>query len=634
MRVEAYVKTGVRLSPMKLLAAAFALNLLLQSAGSAQAVAQQQELAYQRLTSLRIPMRDGIRLSANVYLPRGETFARPVILIRTPYDKNGENIGYFANLFTSNGYVLVVEDKRGRFESEGEYKPGGDEISDGYDTIEWITKQPWSNGKVGAYGCSDPGDATIYAAVSRHPALKAIIPEAAGSTQLSAGGMYRPFGVRHGGAVELAMGVGWMVDNGTKYFLRPPPSLNWDTFVKMRPYYKLNLQPPKVDYDEAVKHLPVADIMDNLGLPGTDFRDMASRDLADSYFSDGDFLEGNERVAVPALHVNSWYDFAPGVTVWQRQFFEQQATTKLASENQFMIMSPALHCNSLRMTDNYVVGARPVGDPRMDLAKLYIKWFDHWLKGTNNSVTEMPQIQYYVLGENRWRSAESWPPAGMKPMRFYLGGSQANGPAAAGTLTRAASPAGVPPHRYTYDPANPTPSKGGSLCCIKSEALEGAYDQREVEQRPDVLTYSTPPFSQPMWIVGPMSVVLTISSSAKDTDFTAKLVHVYPDGTAYNVQEGILRARYRDSFVKPALMQPGEQYTVKIDLQDIAEYFAVGHRLRLEVSSSSFPRFDRNLNTGGRNYDETKWLRAENAVHVDADAPSYLQLFGSTEPPK
>ena len=634
MRNQGFHKMVERHTSKRLLGAAFALTLLLQSVTSAQVITEQPKLVYERLTSLRIPMRDGVRLSANVYIPQGRIVARPVILMRTPYDKNGENIGYFANLFTSNGYVLVVQDKRGRFESEGEYKPADREVSDSYDTLEWITKQSWSNGKVGAYGCSDPGDATIYAAVSGHPALKAIIPEAAGSTQLSAGGWFRPFGVRHGGAVELAMAVGWMVENGTKHFLRPPTSLDWNTFVKMRPYYKLNLQPPAVNYDQALSQLPVANIMDNLGLPGTDFRDLITRDLSDDYFSKSDFLEGNERVAVPALHVNSWYDFAPGITFWQRQFFEQQATNKSVRENQYLIMSPSLHCNSLRMTDNYVVGARPVGDPRIDLAGLYIRWFDHWLKGTENSVTEMPKIQYYMLGENRWRSTESWPPSGMEPLRLYLGGSQANGPHAAGTLTQIAAPRGTPPHRYTYDPANPTPSKGGSLCCIKSEALEGAYDQREVEQRADVLTYSTPPFSRPTWIAGPVSAVLTISSSAKDTDFTAKLVHVYPDGTAFNVQEGILRARYRDSFLKPKQLQSGEQYKVTINLQDIAEYFDVGHRLRLEVSSSNFPRFDRNLNTGGKNYDETTWLPADNVIYVDAGAPSYVQLYGATKAPK
>jgi putative CocE/NonD family hydrolase len=577
--------------------------------------------------SVQIPMRDGIRLSADVYVPRAQSGPFPVIMMRTPYSKNSKSgfIELFSKRFTQSGYVLVVEDKRGRFESEGRYIPADHEVADSYDSLEWISHQPWSNGKAGAYGCSDLGDATVYAAVSRHPSLKAIINEAGNSTG-PAGDWYRYFGVRNGGAVELVMATGWMVDNGTKYFLRPPAGLPWEQFANIRPYYKLNLSPPEVNYDKALLHLPIIDIMRNIGLPYTDFENFVGRELTDPFFASTDLLKGDERIGVPVLNVNSWYDFGPGVTFWQTAFFERNAANETARRNQFLIMSPSLHCESMNMTANYTVGSRPMGDPSKDFASLYVHWFDHWLKGADNAVTSMPKIQYYMMGENKWRGAPSWPPPGAHPLRLYLGGTNSNGPAASGTLGSTAAPAGAPPHQYVYDPGHPAPSVGGSLCCIHNAALQGAYDQREVERRPDVLTYSTAPLKKGVYAAGPVDVVLHISSSAPDTDFTAKLVDVYPDGTAYNLQEGILRARYRDDFRKPALMHPGEVYQVRINLQDVGNYFGPGHRIRLEISSSNFPRFDRNLNTGGRNFDEKEWKLARNAVHIDAANPSYLEL--------
>jgi putative CocE/NonD family hydrolase len=349
------------------------------------------------------------------------------------------------------------------------------------------------------------------------------------------------------------------------------------------------------------------------GVAETDYDEFSRAELTDPFFTTGDYLKGEEQIDVPALFVDSWYDFAPGVVLSQRALFERNATTPLARGNQFALMSPSLHCNSTRLRAHYRVGDRDLGDPSYDVLSLYVAWFDHWLKGADNSITTMPKVQYYQMGDNRWMSAASWPIPESREVQFYLDGPSANGPAAAGRLRPRPGVAGR--DVLVYDPAHPAPSIGGSLCCIKSDKLEGAYDQREVEQRPDVLTYSTGPLQAPVRLAGPVSATLFVSSDRHDTDFTVKLVDVYPDGVAYNLLEGVLRTRYRDGFETPKPMVPDEVYELRIPMQDIANTFGAGHQIRLEVSSSSFPRFDRNLNTGGRNAEETQWLVATNAVY-------------------
>jgi putative CocE/NonD family hydrolase len=250
-----------------------------------------------------------------------------------------------------------------------------------------------------------------------------------------------------------------------------------------------------------------------------------------------------------------------------------------------------------------------------------LRWFDHWLKGIDNGIPEMPKVQFYVMGANRWRSANDWPIAGTKFTKYYLHSrGRANTRSGDGALSTA-EPSEEPPDRFTYDPKSPVPTTGSS-----SAGGSMAGDQREVENRSDVLVYTTPPLQEGVDVTGPLEVVLYVGSSARDTDFTAKLVDVYPDGTAFNLQWGILRARYRDGFNKKVWMKPGEVYPLKIDLHSTSNHFAVGHRIRLEISSSNFPRVDRNLNTGGNNYDETDPVVAENEVHHAKMRPSYIVL--------
>jgi putative CocE/NonD family hydrolase len=278
-------------------------------------------------------------------------------------------------------------------------------------------------------------------------------------------------------------------------------------------------------------------------------------------------------------------------------------------------------------TEHTMVGKRDLGDARLDFYGIYLRWFDHWLKGINNDVTKMPKVQIYVMGKNQWRGENEWPLARTQFTKYYLhSAGKANSRFGDGTLST--QPANnEPPDHFVYDPATPVPTAGGLPCCTEQyEAGEGSFDQSEVETRNDVLEYTTPVLEKGVEVTGPLQVVLYVSSSARDTDFTAKLVDIYPDGTAYNVQDGIQRVRYREGYEKKVWMSPGEVYEVKIDLQATSNYFGPGHRIRLEVSSSNFPRFDRNLNTGGNNYDETKWVVANNTVHHSGVHASYILL--------
>lgn len=558
--------------------------------------------------SVMVPMRDGIRLSTDLYFPEGVRERLPAVLMRTPYDKNrarGEEST--ARWFAGQGYVVAVQDKRGKYESEGLYVVSGGDVPDGDDTINWLARQSWSTGKVGTYGCSYLGEVQVKLAQSRNPNLAAMIPQAAGGGIGTAGDRYRYFGAWNGGAFELAAGVGWFREAGSKR--NPAPAL------------------PTVDYRQLWSHLPLVDIMDAAKAPPTDWREFVSHGLSDPWWDQFDYLTDADRFDVPALHVNSWYDFGVAETLYEFNLFRRNAVSPLGRDHQYVIISPTTHCRSESATERTIVGQRDVGDARFDFHGAYLRWFDHWLKGMDNEVTRMPKVQIYVMGRNQWRAESEWPLARTEFTRYYLhsdGG--ANSRSGTGTLATVL-PGDEPGDTIVYDPGNPVPSVGGPICCTGTpDAPEGAFDQSAVETRNDVLVYTTPPLERGIEVTGPIQLVMYVSSSAKDTDFTGKLVDVYPDGHAYNVQEGILRARYREGFGRTVWMERGGVYQLTIDLQATSNYFGPGHRIRLEVSSSNFPRFDRNLNTGGNNYSEIAMVAATNTVHHSQRYPSHVVL--------
>ncbi|WP_419949001.1 CocE/NonD family hydrolase [Candidatus Palauibacter sp.] len=575
--------------------------------------------------AVRVPMRDGVRMSTDLYLPVGAPELLPSILIRTPYDKGGFRSGYAADvvrMFVGQGYAVAVQDKRGRFESEGVYSLAVREDVDGYDAVEWLAAQPWSNGRVGTYGCSDLGDAQVWMAPARPPALAAMIPQASGSAVGPADNIYRYFGTFAGGAFNLAAAAGWMVGNGTKVFLRPPSHVSDEEFRRIASHFSPGpVNAPEVDLDEIIPTLPLIDMMTKANRPHTDWESILTHDLADPWWDQFPYYKGDERIDVPSLFINSWHDFGVNETLWQFNHFREHAVSSTARENQFVVISPVPHCDSERIRAPTVIGERDLGDARYDFWTLYLRWYDRWLKGEDNGVTDMPRVQYYLMGRNEWRGADAWPMPGTEFTRYYLSsGGAANSLYGDGVLSMAA-PRAAAVDRFTYDPGSPAPSMSGSY-----GMEEGFYDQRPVEARDDVLVYTSPPLAAGVEVTGPITATLYVSSDARDTDFTAKLVDVQPDGTAFFLQEGVLRARYREGFDRKVFMEEGEVYELTISLDATSNYFPAEHRIRLEVSSSSFPRFDRNLNTGGNNYDETEWVVARNAVHHSPEYPSHLLL--------
>jgi putative CocE/NonD family hydrolase len=589
--------------------------------------------AVQLTKSVRIPMRDGVTLSTDLYVPQGAGDKLPVVLVRTPYNKAPWRMraaepaslpmpvpSYF---FASHGFVVAVQDVRGKFESDGEYIYAGHDAKDGFDTTEWLASQPWSNGRVGTYGCSYLGEVQYQQATQRSPHLTAMIPQGAGPVQYRAGG-----GI-DGGVVEVAALVGWLRERGSKLYYRPPVGTTQDVVAQYGDFFHPDPVLPNLDYRAIWESLPLVDMLKKAGAPPNDWVDIVSKDFSDPWWNNTDFIRDSDHFDAPALHVNSWNDFGVGETLHLFNLLREHATSTRSRDAQFAIISPMTHCRSEAVTEHTAVGQRDLGDARLDYYAIYLRWFNYWLKGLDTGVTQMPHLQIYVMGANRWRAENEWPLKRTRFTKYYLHSTgHANSLYGDGSMTPTA-PRGEPADHYAYDPRTPVATVGGALClaCSRSaDIVDGAQDQSQNEIRDDVLVYTTPPLPGGLEVTGPLELVLFVSSSARDTDFTGKLVDVYPDGTAFNIQEGILRARYREGFEHKVLMNPGGVYELHINLHATSNYFAPGHRIRLEVSSSNFPRFDRNLNTGGNNYDETVGVIALNSIQHSSMYPSHLVL--------
>ena len=606
-------------------------SLCLQTEGSAQESTKQSgmpEAKYEvRLEkSVMIPMRDGIRLSTDLYFPVNANEKLPVILQRNPYNKKRDRErtptqeSYW---WASQGYVFAKQDSRGKYESEGVYSPPhGHEATDGYDTVDWLARQSWSNGKIGTTGCSYGGETQMLQAPLRHPNLTAIIPGAAGGLIGAANGKYNYWAGFKGGVLDHRAGMSWYSRAGMKYSFKPPPGLSDEEVRKIREFFEPNAQYlPEMDWDKLVWHLPLVDVMNAAGAAPNDWVKLVSTDFGDPWWHEEmGFYDGMEKFNVPAIHMSSFFDLSVDDTAFGFNYFRENAVSETAANNQFLILAPTGHCGWGRATEHTMVGDLDIGDARRDWREMYLKWYDFWLKGIENGITDMPKVQYYVMGRAEWRSSDVWPLPETQYTKYYLhsdGG--ANSRFGDGRLSTK-MPDDEPSDTYTYDPENPVPSVGGT------RILSGARDQARVEVRNDVLVYTTAALEEGIELTGPITAILYISSTAKDTDFTAKLVDVYPDGKAYNIQDGILRARYREGFTRKVWMEKGQVYKIRVDLSITSRFFEQGHKIRLQISSSNFPNFERNLNTGGNNYDETEWVVAENTVHHSRRYPSHLVL--------
>ena len=591
---------------------------------------------------LMVPMRDGKRMATDVYRPKDTSKKYPTIFVRTPYNFNFWDVrnGAPRDLTTEleavkRGYSYVETNERGHFFSEGNYDILGPPLTDGDDELSWISKQPWSNGKVGTIGCSSTAEWQLGVAAQGNPAFSTMIVQGFGAGVGRVGPYYEQGNWYRGGAVQMLF-ITWLY--GEQNQVRPmfSPNTSQDDLIRASKSFDLAQQSPPVDWSVALRHLPEKDIMKAAGGPNGIFAErmpvdtggaMIERAPNDPAWYKGGLWHDNMKINIPGFWFMSWYDVSVGPNLAAYNHVRKTASPEVANQ-QYAVIAPTLHCAYKRATENTIVGERSVGDARLNYDELTYAWFDYFLKGEKNGALEkMPRVRYYTMGMNKWQSSDTWPPRGAEPMSFFLSsGGKANTLDGDGILVGAAT-ATDSPDSFDYDPMNPVPSYGGNVCCTGTAISGGAFDQRKNESRPDVLVYSSEPLKEGMEVSGPIEVTLYVSSDAKDTDFTVKLLDVYPDGRAYNLDETIQRMRYRDGYDKPnVLMQSGKVYKVTLQPMTTSNYFEAGHRIRLEISSSNFPRFDRNLNTGGRNWDESKSVVARNAVHHSRVYPSEIKI--------
>jgi len=591
---------------------------------------------------LMVPMRDGKRMATDVYRPKDTSRKHPTIFVRTPYNfnfwdvRNGAPRDMTAQLeAVKRGYAYIEMNERGHFFSEGNYDILGPPRTDGYDAISWMASQPWSNGKVGTIGCSSTAEWQLGVAALGHPGYAAMIPMGFGAGVGRVRPYYEQGNWYRGGAIQMLF-ITWLY--GEQNQVRPmfPPNTSQEDLIRASKSFDLAQQLPPVDWSQALRHLPVMEIIKAVDGPRGIFADpmpvatggaMIKRTPNDPAWYRGGLWHDDMTINVPGLWFMSWYDVSAGPNLAAYNHVRKTARPEIA-DWQYAVIAPTLHCAYKRASENTVVGERSMGDARLDYDALTWGWFDTFLKGEKSLLLDtLPKVRYYTMGLNKWQSSDTWPPRGAEPMTFYLSsGGKANTLNGDGVLADAA-PAVDTPDSFTYDPMNPAPSYGGNVCCTGNAVAGGAFDQRKTEERTDILVYTTAPLKQGIELSGPIEVTLYVSSDAKDTDFTVKLIDVYPGGPAYNLDETIQRLRYRDGYDKALVwMEPGKVYRVQFQPMTTSSYFEAGHRIRLEVSSSNFPRFDRNLNTGGNNYDEVQGVVAHNAVHHSKQYPSRITI--------
>jgi putative CocE/NonD family hydrolase len=550
-------------------------------------------------------MRDGVGLRADIFRPAAEG-KFPVLLERTPYNKDGG--AGFGLKAAARGYVVIFQDVRGRYSSEGEWYTFKHESQDGYDTVEWAAALPYSNGKVGMMGGSYVGATQMLTAIASPPHLAAIVPVVTASN-------YHDGWTYQGGAFEQ-----WFDESWTS-------GLGQDT-LNHRVQKKTNAL-------QGIETLPLTNYpLFNPGPASAAEGPESLRDLApyfldwlahpsyDDYWKQLSIEDHHDKVLVPVYNVAAWYDIFLGGSLRNYIGIKAHGGSDAARHGQRLLVAIGGHAGGGRKVGEVDFGAQA----DFDEDDMMLRWYDHVLKGVDNGVERDKPVKIFVMGKNVWREEDDWPLARAQSTRYYLhSAGNANGLAGDGVL-KTTAPQSEHADHFDYDPADPVPTRGGPLCCDSVHIAPGPRDQRPVEARADVLVYTTPAFKEDFEVTGPVTLDLYASSSAVDTDFTAKLVDVWPNGFAQNLTEGIVRARYRNSQEKPELMNPGETYKFSIDVWATSNVFLPGHKLRLEISSSNFPRFDRNLNTGEDQAAATRMAKATNTILHDRDHPSALVL--------
>jgi putative CocE/NonD family hydrolase len=549
-----------------------------------------------------VPMRDGVRLRANVYRPPEGRW--PVLLTRLPYGKDLA-VGMAALdpvQAARRGYVMIVQDTRGRLASEGEFRPFETEAEDGVDTIDWAAGLPYSDGQVGMYGLSYFGFTQWSAALQQPPALKAIVPFVTWCEPLN-GLAFR------GGAFELGTTAHWSLQMG---------------FDMLARQHRGDLQRMGAAFASLAREIDELGPSGYASLPLAEFGPLRRQPMVPVLFDrvehpmDPDALETiriagkHDRVQVPSFNIGGWFDIFLSDTIANFVCMRQQGRPSK------LLIGPWSHTNYRSPVGELDFGFASQAsfiNLQTDINRLQLRWFDHWLKGVDTGMLAEPPIRLFVMGANVWRDEHEWPLARAAATPFYLRSN--------GGLSQE-PPDAEQPDSYTYDPANPVPTYGGAVL-MAPEFPIGPVDQRRIEARPDVLTYTTPPLEHDTEVTGPVTVELWACSSAPDTDFVARLVDVYPDGRAFNLTDGIIRARYRNGPME-SLLEPGQPYAFNIDLWATSNIFKAGHRIRLQVTSSNFPRWDRNPNTGHPFGQDAELRTARQTILHDRQHPSHVLL--------
>jgi len=558
-------------------------------------------------------MRDGVILRSNIFTPN-EPGSYPVILLRLPYNKDVAQTYVYASpgFYASHCYIVVVQDMRGQYKSDGFFYTFIDETNDGYDTIEWAAGLPKSNGRVGMYGFSYPGAAQLLPASLQPPHLVTIIPAMTSSD-------YHDGWTYEGGALDQSFAEDWPLTTIANSHVRRYPDgaaidavMNQavaDEFTKWYWFLPLKDFPPLFPNDPRVAPY---------------FFDWLKHPDNDAYWQRWSLRNRYHQINVPALHFDGWYDIFIDGALENFNGLRHKAASKFARDNQQLVVGPWLHIPWTQKVGQIDFGPQAANP----IDALQLRWFDRWLKGIQNGADRDPKVRIFVMGANQWRSAETWPVPGTRYRKLYLhSGGNANSVHGDGWLN-AEKPKRVghgeaATDSFTYDPTDPVPSIGGRF---QASVPGGPYDQQPLLGRPDVLVYTTAPLKKDVEVTGPITVTLFAASSARDTDFVAKLDDVYPDGTSMLIEYGVQRARYRDSESHPTLIEPGRIYRYDIHVWPTSNLFKAGHRIRIEISSSNFPMYDRNPNTGHAFAQDAVLQIADQTIFHEEDHPSSVTL--------
>ncbi|MAI90949.1 CocE/NonD family hydrolase [Ponticaulis sp.] len=562
--------------------------------------------------NVQITMRDGARLNADIYLPASGGPA-PTIYVRTPYDDEMSSRTELHQQLLESGYAIVEQHERGRYFSDGTYVMLGHSVEDGWDTMDWITAQDWSNGDIGTLGCSSSAEIQLQMAAAAHPAHRALVAQSAGVGVAEAGPFREQGNFWRGGIWQQ----GWM-----DYFLGSTvqnwPQLPEGLSDEERQYLtgafeltNLNWARPKSEFDAHRMDLPMVEIAENMGGPQNELRAYIQAGPVDESWDVNRISEG-EMIAVPGLWTEAIYDISSRSTTayfdWNRQ-----ANLAEGRDNQVMRITQGSHCGFGRITTDESIGDLELGDMSYDYAAELLSWFNRWMMP--DAETEPMQAAYTAyLSDGEWLAFDDAIQWGGETFALTADGELSTAAGDAGSIT------------YLYDPADPVPSLGGEIGGTGTDHHDGSFDQTELEAREDVIVFTSEPLTEDIVLFGYAEIGLSVSSDAPDTDFTIKIIDVFPDGRAMNIGDSIQRMRYREGLETEVFMEEGEVYHITLPPVLLSRRIEAGHSLRVEVSSSNFPSYARNLNTDQDPYTSTDFAVAENTLHLGEGHASYISL--------